>query len=583
MSFFYRKSQLTVVLTSIFLSDFALAGNTTDPLPLGTPSAGSILRQIEQLQPQQVLPTTPEVKPAPKEIQKSTAKVMVKGFRFKGNHLFTQDELAGIVKQYIGKELTIEDLQNVAAEVSTFYRNKGYLAVARLPKQDVTDGVITIEVDEAKYGGILLPERIENNLHRVNPDVLESFMGNGQQVTQPLSLQKLDRAILITNDLPGVEAQGNLVPGDVEGETKVAVDARDKPLLSGDVTIDNWGSRATGQNRALADLLIASPTGIGDLVSLSGLYTDGSQYGRLEYALPLGYDGWRLGVNTSHLNYHLITSDFVATQPKGLSSTYGLDTQYPLVRTQSYNLTLTSTFDYKYFNNQYLSSTGGFVPSSDYTIQVYTIGLTEVKTDDWLGGGTTVTSLNYGIGSVDLANSPNFVSDSLNAQTNGGYQRLRLALNRTQTLTQDYSMYFSFQGQFANKNLDPSEKLYLGGPTGVRAYPLSEGGGDVGYIENLELRKQVNNRLQFAGFLDNGMVSQNKNNYSASGQALNLVNAYHLSGYGLMATYIGPYKSLLKLIWSHRIGGNPNPTTTGLDQAGSLIYNQFWMSAMLPF
>lgn len=566
-------------LSLSFLSSLAFA----DPPPVGTPSAGSILRQIEQLQPQKVIPTTPEIKAPVKPEEKSVMKVKVKGFHFKGNHIINELLLQNAVKKYVGQELSIEDLQNVAAEVSTFYRDKGYLAVAKLPKQDVTDGYVTIEVDEAKYGGVLLPEKIENNLHRINPDVLENFIGNGQAVAQPLSLKKLDRAILITNDLPGVEMQGNLVPGDVEGETKVAVDARDKPLLSGDVTLDNWGSRATGQNRALADLLIASPSGLGDLVSLSGLYTDGSQYGRVEYALPLGYDGWRLGVNTSHLNYHLITADFVATQPRGVSTTYGLDTQYPLVRTQSYNLTLTSTYDYKYFNNQYLSANGGFIPSSDYTIQVYTFGLSEVKTDSWFGGGTNVTTLNYGIGSVDLANSPNFAADGLNAQTNGGYQRLRLNINRTQTLPDNYSTYLSFQGQLANKNLDPSEKLYLGGPTGVRAYPLSEGGGDVGYIENIELRKQVNQRLQLAGFVDNGMVSQNKNNYSTSGTAINLVNSYHLSGYGLMATYIGPYKSVLKLIWSHRIGGNPNPTTTGLDQAGSLIYNQFWMSAMLPF
>ncbi len=562
-------------------SNHVWAGSATPP-PVGTPSAGSIMRQIEQLQPQNQLPTEPKTEVAPKVQKESITKVTVKGFKFKGNKIIATDVLQQQVKKYIGKNLTIEDLQNVAAEIGSFYRDQGYLAVGGLPKQDVTDGIITIEVQEAQYGGVLIPESIKKNLHRVKPDVVTNFVGHGLSLGEPLEIKKVDRALLITSDLPGVETKGNLVPGNQEGQTQIAVDARDRPLLYGDATVDNWGSRATGQNRILSDLMVASPLGLGDLISLSGLYTAGSKFGRIDYSLPVGYDGWRFGANTSHLNYHLITADFASTEPQGMLTTYGAESSYPIIRSQAHNLTFSGTFDYKYFSNMYLG-TSGLTPSSQYNIDVYNFGLTDVESDLWAGGGTTVSTMTLGVGRVNLNGSANLQTDSLNAQTNGAYKRLRLGINRTQNIVQDYSLFASVQGQFASKNLDPSEKLYLGGPTGVRAYPLSEGGGDIGYIENIELRRQIGQHWQVAGFVDSGMIAQNKNNYTTSGTVINAVNAYHLSGYGLMTTYIGPYQSVWKLIWSHRIGSNPNPTTTGLDQAGSLIYNQFWMSAMLPF
>ena len=52
-------------------------------------------------------------------------------------------------------------------------------------------------------------------------------------------------------------------------------------------------------------------------------------------------------------------------------------------------------------------------------------------------------------------------------------------------------MYFSYSAQYANKNLDPSEKISLGGPAAVRAYPQGEGAGDEGYFGTIEARHRL--------------------------------------------------------------------------------------------
>jgi len=109
--------------------------------------------------------------------------------------------------------------------------------------------------------------------------------------------------------------------------------------------------------------------GYGDLVSVSGLSTQGSTYGRLAYSLPIGYDGLRVGANASYMRYELITEETQSTKPRGDSKVVGLDAQYPIIRSQITNLYVNAAYDLKLFKNEYLGTTG-YETSSDYQLQV---------------------------------------------------------------------------------------------------------------------------------------------------------------------------------------------------------------------
>jgi hypothetical protein len=39
----------------------------------------------------------------------------------------------------------------------------------------------------------------------------------------------------------------------------------------------------------------------------------------------------------------------------------------------------------------------------------------------------------------------------------------------------------------------------------------------------------------------------------------------------------------LQAIWARRLGENPNPSASGLDQDGTLDKDRWWLSAKLPF
>jgi hemolysin activation/secretion protein len=139
-------------------------------------------------------------------------------------------------------------------------------------------------------------------------------------------------------------------------------------------------------------------------------------------------------------------------------------------------------------------------------------------------------------------------------------------------------------GQFASKNLDSSEKFFLGGPYGVRAYPNNEGSGSEGKMLNIELRYQIAEQFNVAAFYDWGQITQNKRNLTGDeGNPLSALNSFNLSGYGLQLSWRGGIPASINFIWARRLGTNPNPTASGADQDGSNSPNRFWLTASIPF
>ena len=114
----------------------------------------------------------------------------------------------------------------------------------------------------------------------------------------------------------------------------------------------------------------------------------------------------------------------------------------------------------------------------------------------------------------------------------------------------------------------------------MRAYPADEGSGSEGQLVNLELRARLPQNIILTGFYDWGHVTVNRNNDFVGAATL---NNYSLKGAGLSVGVLTGFGLNLKATWARRIGSNPNPTSTGNDQDGSLVKNRFWLTASLPF
>jgi hemolysin activation/secretion protein len=385
--------------------------------------------------------------------------------------------------------------------------------------------------------------------------------------------------LLLADDLPGITVSGALAQGTQAGQTDLVLQMADEPKVSASFTADNTGAVSTGSRRVLTVLNMNSPTLRGDVINFSLMASEGSAYHRIAYSLPLGHNGLRVGLNTSRLVYNLISPAYKDLNANGTSNTAGLELTYPWVRSRSYNLNTTLSADKKEYDNV---SSG--TSTSAYKNIPVSLGLSGNSFDSLGQGGANSFSWTMTSGRLDLNGSPTQESDASTTQTAGGYKKIRYALSRQQQLNTRMSLYAAFSGQWANKNLDSSEKFYLGGSSGVRAYPSSEAGGTLGQMLNFELRWQLADGLNLTGFYDFGRISVNKSNEFSGAPA---VNAIALKGPGLAMGWRNNDGLSVQATYARRIGNNPNPITTdinrGADQDGTLRINRFWLTASHAF
>lgn len=536
------------------------------------PDAGQLMQQNQRKPP--ALPRNGlgvEIVAPPATLQVAGgAKVTVKSFRFQGNTLLTDAQLQRTVTGYLDRPLDFKELQEATALAAKRYVAAGRLARVFLPAQDVTAGVVTLQVMEASYGGA----QVEQSGQHVAAERAQAMLEQGQTKGQALDLVALDRALLLIGDLPGVQANAALVPGSATGETAVALRLSDKPTVTGSVGVDNGGTRSTGEARVNGAVSLNSPLGQGDLWVAQASASKGSSFVRLGASMPIGLAGTRIGLSGNALRYHLV-GDFEALKARGSSTSWGLDITHPLLRSRDANVLLQGGMEDKHFRNK-----ANGADASDYQSQVWTLGVSANEQDEFGGAGTTAGFLGAQFGKLDLDGSPSLAFDAAGPRTHGSFRKLRYQLSRQQLVAGDWSAYASLQGQWANRNLDSSEKFYLGGPQGVRAYPVNEGGGAVGHLATAELRLRLGSGWRAAGFIDWGRIKAYVDDNFLGATAPNL---YSLKGAGLSLDYASPAGIEASLIWARRIGDNPLADAEGRDLDGSLHRNRFWLLASYTF
>lgn len=544
------------------------------------PDAGSFLRQTEKELTQKPYPLTVPSRALPvlKAAQPSEATVNVTRFEFVGNQTLTKEQLTPVVATFLNRPLSFTQLQQAADAVTASYRDAGWIVRAYLPKQNIIDGVVTIQVTEAVFGKSFL---LGSSPVRMAVQRLIDMMSAAQKPGQAMSARTVDRALLLMDDLPGVSVAGSMVEGEQSGETDVMLYVTDEPALTGTVSTDNSGSRSTGITRLSSNLSINSPLKLGDALGLNLMKTQGSDYVRAAYSLPIGLDGLRGGVQVSQMKYEL-QGEFASLSGKGTAETMGFNLSYPWLRSQFTNIHMALNYDAKKFDN--VNSSG---PQSNYKVNAASALLNLSDMDNWAGGGVNNASVGFTAGRVDLAGSANQSTDLTGANTQGTYQKLSLGLSRVQTLTSDLSFYLAANAQTASKNLDSSEKIYLGGASGVRAYPSSEGGGSEGQTLTAELRQKLNAKTLLTGFYDHGHVKAFNDNNKVDGSGLNSgvgPNSYTLKGYGVSVAW-QPEKNIdLKATVARRVGVSPLASpSTGMDGDGTKKINRVWVSASISF
>ena len=581
---FYMKSlPCRVALRLLSLGLFT----TLPAAAWSAPDAGSVLQQIEvhpSTTPSFPRPQAPQ-EPSPPAAGQDDSTVRVTAFKIEGVTLLSPDTLHNALAGFTGQDLSLTQLQEAAWALVQTYRSAGWLAHAFVPPQEVDQGVITLRVVEATLGQLRLEFPPDAKLPR---ERIQAMVDTQLVSGQPINLHQMDRLPLLLDDLPGVRATVSFAQGQQTDSTDVLVYLGQEKAFDASLVLDNFGALSTGSERISTSVSLNNPGGWGDALQVQTVNTKGSSYSRAAYSVPVGLQGWRLGVHASDMRYELVGS-FAALQASGSAQSWGIDLSAPLVRQAEHNLSWRLSTDRKRFDNLALANTPSGpadepTTASHYGIEVLRSGLSGNWFDQTITTAQNTASVQVSWGQVDLSDSPNASRDRSAARTEGGFSKITANYNREQSITGQTSWYLAAGAQWANRNLDSSEMLYLGGASGVRAYPSNEGGGAAGYTLTGGLRYRLDNAITLNGFADWGRIQVYQDNQSATGEVLSTLNTQNLQGLGVSVTWRDTQGRELSATWSRRLEHNPAARVpSGTDNDGTLILNRLWLSAALNF
>lgn len=557
-----RISALVFGLKALPFAILTLAVHAQTP-----PDAGSLQREAERAFPGAAPAVTMPAPPAPMKQADKGATVTVRAFAIEGATLVPPAELAALLIDQIGQSLTLAELERVTRRITAHYRALGWFARAYLPAQEIVNGVIRIVVVEGRFSGLLLDPATPT---RADANFASQVAGHGLVAGQPLPAARLERNFLLANDQPGMSATGILEPGQAVGETRLRLKVADTPLLTGDAAYANYGSRSTGTDQLSASLALAP--GDGSQARLNVLAAERITSVRAAYGLPLGSDGWRASVHVSDLRYTL-GGDFANLNASGNAQTTGLTASYPLVRTANANLYTSAMLENRHYADDSLGAA-----TKRKQADVLVLSASGDRSDDWLGGGINQGNLSLISGKLDLSGLASDLSaDQTTARSNGQYAKLAGQFSRLQKLPSTFSLNVALAAQMAGKNLDSSEKFALGGPNGVRAYPVNEATGDEGWLLNVELRSELGNGWRAFGFYDTGEVLQHRNTWAGWQGGSSTPNRYALSGTGLGLAWVKPGDLSVVLTLADPVGDHPGKTAADKNQDGSARETRAWL------
>ena len=502
------------------------------------PDAG---RTLQQLQPPITAPreTQPLKLQAPLDlvpIAPGGAVVKLRTVNFTGNSIFDEGTLRVALGDVTGKTFDLAALRSLAERITDFYRSKGYpFSRAILPQQDLAQGDLRIDIIEGRYG-VAQAESRDEALAREATLFLADLRPGSVIASAPL-----ERAALLLGDLPGIESATALRPGAQPGTGDLVVQVARGQRVHGDIGLDNAGSRYTGKNRIRANVDINSPFMLGDQVTVRALVSEEELWlGSLGYTLPLGASGLRGNVGYSHTSY-VLAKEFASLQANGTAKVASAGLSYPILRSQQANLTLIATYQSKDLQDN-RDSTQTYESKSSRSLP---LALQFDHRDSY--DGMTYGSVSWTPGKLKLDGDLTAIDDY---RTRGSFHKFNLDVVRLQSLPFGLSLMAHLSAQQADKNLDSSEKLSLGGASGVRAYPSGEATGDEGGLAQMELRYDAGALAPYA-FMDAGRIRVNTKPVKGSD------NRRSLSGSGLGLRYQQQdWSADLVLAW-RTTGGRP--------------------------
>lgn len=458
----------------------------------------------------------------------------VQGLVLEGHTVFSTQELLALLSQAFPGVYTLQHLEAKLALLTEHYRQAGYpLVQVRVPEQVVQNGMVSVRITEPVWGQVLL----KNQSQISDAVLLKTAVG-----IQPGSLVRqtdLERTLLLLGDLPGAQVTSELQPGALPDATDMLINALPRQPLAGASALDNLGSRYTGRKRATASLIWSNPFRSGDTFTFSALSSGALlDYQRMAYEWPMGSPGMQLGVSSARMQYRL-GEGAESLRAHGALGQQTVWLDYPWLKHTRQQFK--TRIQYEYMDPADHQDASDL--KTDRNLRILMVSTNHENTDTFMRGGLNQWSMELAHGQTGFTNIVAAANDAATARTAGRFTKLNLRAYRNQAINPLFSLSLSMDGQWAQKNLDATQKFSLGGLRSVRAYEAGALSADTGIFSSVELRMllpQPDDRWDIQGqwytsvFWDKAVARVNQSPWTDKS------NDVFLRGTGLALYWQGP-------------------------------------------
>ena len=216
--------------------------------------------------------------------------------------------LADVAEPWLGHCLGTEGIGQLAAAMESRMHQRGYVINRILvPPQSLEGGELRLYLHAVRVEDV---QFTQNDAKRSPDDSWGTWwnafpLGRGDF----LNKRDLEQGVEQMQRLPGQAVSTELAPGSAPDRVTVRIlrqPASLSELWRGALTLDNSGSRALGRSQLSAQLELAQPLGLSDLLALSGTTNainpgpgHRNQSLAFEYSIPWGYNTFTFSQNHS--------------------------------------------------------------------------------------------------------------------------------------------------------------------------------------------------------------------------------------------------------------------------------------------
>jgi len=384
----------------------------------------------------------------------------------RGDTLVPSSILHEAVMDYIDRELTLDDMNEVADLITMIYQERDYiLARAIVPEQEIEEGILTIAIMEGDVGEI----KVEGQKYYNERVIRRNFR---EQIKHGVIKEDLlEKGFLMSLDLQSAETAIVLEPGEQAGSANIVLKTEDKFAFDWTLDFNNFGSRLVGEERYGTYIDITDPWW-GATLSLRGVTGNDPKDSLLvkgDLSIPFGIYGTSL--NLSYLEgLYVVGQELAELGLDGDTTMYGLSVSQPILRQKNQSMTMSIGYE-----NKYTRSYAQDELENIDDLDVYYATLDYDSLDRYLG--KNIITLGYYWGSLN----PNDAAPFTRANAEHRFRRYNLSLARIQKVYGNINFMLRGSGQVSNQSLLPIEEMAIGGYGTVRGHESSMFLGDSGF------------------------------------------------------------------------------------------------------